>query len=136
MKISVVVADFYSDIAEALLRSCTDALAADGIVVAQIARVPGAMEIPFALKTIAESPNPPDAMVALGCVIRGETYHFQTVADICARGILQVQMQMNIPVGNGVLTVETMEQARVRIDKGAQAARAAAHLAKLAGRDS
>ncbi|MGI9296796.1 MAG: 6,7-dimethyl-8-ribityllumazine synthase [Gammaproteobacteria bacterium] len=135
MKISVVVADFYADIAEALLRSCTDALAAEGITVARVARVPGAMEIPFALKTVAEEfLNTPDAMVALGCVIRGETYHFQTVADVCARGILQVQMQKNIPIGNGVLTVETMAQARAHIGNGAWAARAAAHLAKLAGR--
>ena len=128
MKIAVVVADFYPDIAEALLESCR--AEAEGHDV-EIMRVPGALEIPFALKIVAEQKKP-DAMVALGCVIRGETYHFQTVSDMCARGILQVQMQTNIPIGSGVLTVENMMQATARTGKGADAARAAITLAKLA----
>ena len=99
MKAAVVVADFYADIAGALLESCETALAAADIKMMRIVRVPGALEIPFALQTIAAQ-NLPQMMIALGCVIRGETYHFETVADICARGILQVQLQTNIPVGN------------------------------------
>ena len=130
MKAAVVVADFYADIAGALLESCETALAAADIKIMRIVRVPGALEIPFALQTIAAQ-NLPQMMIALGCVIRGETYHFETVADICARGILQVQLQTNIPVGNGVLTVENMAQAIARTNKGADAARAAICLAEI-----
>ena len=130
MKAAVVVADFYADIAGALLESCETALAAADIKMMRIVRVPGALEIPFALQTIAAQ-NLPQMMIALGCVIRGETYHFETVADICARGILQVQLQTNIPVGNGVLTVENMAQAIARTNKGADAARAAICLAEI-----
>ena len=130
MKAAVVVADFYADIAGALLESCETALAAADIKMMRIVRVPGALEIPFALQTIAAQ-NLPQMMIALGCVIRGETYHFETVADICARGILQVQLQTNVPVGNGVLTVENMAQAIARTNKGADAARAAICLAEI-----
>ena len=130
MKAAVVVADFYADIAGALLESCETALAAADIKMMRIVRVPGALEIPFALQTIAAQ-NLPQMMIALGCVIRGETYHFETVADICARGILQVQLQTDIPVGNGVLTVENMAQAIARTNKGADAARAAICLAEI-----
>ncbi len=130
MKAAVVVADFYADIAGALLESCETALAAADIKMMRIVRVPGALEIPFALQTVAAQ-NLPQMMIALGCVIRGETYHFETVADICARGILQVQLQTNIPVGNGVLTVENMAQAIARTNKGADAARAAICLAEI-----
>ena len=132
MKIIIVAADFYPEITAALLRTCRAELAAHNIKPAREERVPGALEIPFALKITAEQEKP-DALIALGCVIRGETYHFQTVADICARGIWDVQLQTNIPVGNGVLTVETMEQAKARADKGAAAVRAALALAKIAG---
>ena len=130
MKAAVVVADFYADIAGALLESCETALAAADIKMMRIVRVPGALEIPFALQTVAAQ-NLPQMMIALGCVIRGETYHFETVADICARGILQVQLQTDIPVGNGVLTVENMAQAIARTNKGADAARAAICLAEI-----
>lgn len=129
MKIAVVVADFYADIAGMLLESCRTETAGHDII--RTVRVSGALEIPFALKTIAEQ-NSPEAMVALGCVIRGETYHFETVADVCAHGILQVQLQTNIPAGNGVLTVDNMAQARARTGKGADAARAAIRLAEIA----
>ncbi|MDM5147798.1 6,7-dimethyl-8-ribityllumazine synthase [Candidatus Persebacteraceae bacterium Df01] len=133
MNIAIVLADFYSDISQQLLDSCEKALRGVGNVQTCIERVPGALEIPFALKTLANK-NSPTALVALGCVIRGETYHFETVADICAQGILQVQMETGVPVGNGVLTVENMTQAQARTGKGADAALAAVRLAMLAGR--
>ncbi|MGU9950909.1 MAG: 6,7-dimethyl-8-ribityllumazine synthase [Gammaproteobacteria bacterium WSBS_2016_MAG_OTU1] len=130
LRIAVVVADFYDDIADALLASCNEELQKHNIT-PQVERVGGALEIPFALQTLAKCANKPAAMVALGCVIRGETYHFEIVSNICAQGILQVQLQTNIPIGNGVLTVEDMVQAKARIDKGAQAAQAALSLATM-----
>lgn len=130
MKMAIVVADFYGDIAEGLLSSCCAECAAQNITPFLTVRVGGALEIPLALQTIARK-DCPAAMVALGCVIRGETYHFEVVADNCARGILQVQLETNIPVGNGVLTVNTMQQATERLQKGAEAAQAAIQLANI-----
>ena len=133
MKIVAVYSGFYPEIAAELLRECRAEIASRGMPPPLEICVPGALEIPFALKTAAEKEKP-DALVALGCVIRGETYHFQTVADVCARGIWDVQMQTNIPAGNGVLTAENMGQAKARINKGAEAARAAIALAELAAK--
>ena len=135
MKAAVVVADFYADIATALLESCNRELAAAKVQVLRTVHVPGAMEIPFALKTLAKQyalqNTKPNMMIALGCVVRGETYHFEIVSDICARGILQVQLETGVPIGNGVLTTESVAQAKARTDKGADAAKAALRLAKL-----
>ena len=128
--VAAVVADFYPDIAEGLLESCRAELEKHGATLAQVEKVPGALEIPFALHSIALQDRP-DAMVALGCVIRGETFHFEVVAETCSQGILQVQLQNNLAIGNGVLTVENFSQAKERIDKGAAAARAALRLAAL-----
>ncbi|MGI9306160.1 MAG: 6,7-dimethyl-8-ribityllumazine synthase [Gammaproteobacteria bacterium] len=130
MKIAAVVSDFYPDIAEALLQSCRAELAAQKLALSSVASVPGALEIPFALDAVAKREKP-DAMVALGCVIRGETFHFQIVSEISARGILEIQLRAGIPVGSAVLTVENMAQARARTGKGADAARAAVRLARL-----
>ena len=128
--VAAVVADFYPDIAEGLVESCRAELKKHGATLARVEKVPGALEIPFALHSIALQDRP-DAMVALGCVIRGETFHFEVVAETCAQGILQVQLQNNLAIGNGVLTVENFSQAKERIDKGAAAARAALRLAEL-----
>ena len=128
--VAAVVADFYPDIAEGLLESCRAELEKHGATLARVEKVPGALEIPFALHSIALQDRP-DAMVALGCVIRGETFHFEVVAATCSQGILQVQLQNNLAIGNGVLTVENFSQAKERIDKGAAAARAALRLAAL-----
>ena len=127
---AVVVADFYPDIAEALLASCAQALAAAGVR-CEVFRVPGALELPAALARLVGSAPRYHCFVALGCVIRGETYHFEVVANTCATGILQVQLRHNAAVGNGVLTVETREQALARTDKGAAAAAAALALADI-----
>lgn len=132
MKIAAVVADFYPQLAERLLESCCVALCGHNIAPPQVVRVSGALEIPLALQIIAGR-REHEALVALGCVIRGETHHFEVVSEVCAYGILQVQLQTGMPVGNGVLMVDNMAQAQARVDKGAVAAEAAVQLAKLAG---
>ena len=133
--VAAVVADFYPDIAEGLLESCRAELEKHGATLAQVVRVPGAMEIPAGLRHAILSDRlnwkSLTAFVALGCVIRGETYHFEIVSHTCAQGILQLQLQHGLPIGNGVLTVENFSQAKERIDKGAAAARAALRLAEL-----
>jgi 6,7-dimethyl-8-ribityllumazine synthase len=96
--------------------------------------VPGALEIPLALQTLALERRGFgrrfDALVALGAVIRGETFHFEIVATESARGILEVQLETGVPVANGVLTTDSEEQARARVVvKGAEAARVAVEMA-------
>ena len=132
---AVVVADFYPDIANELLSRCEQALREEGMDI-WVLRVSGALDIPYALLAYCQTEEwnkrrRPDLMVALGCVIRGETYHFEVVANTSARGILEAQIRNRVPVGNGVLTVDTKEQALARLDKGADAARAALRLARL-----
>ena len=134
-RIAIVVADFYADIAEAMLDACEKTLHQESAAVASVVRVPGALEIPFALNHLARASNATadddvklSAMIALGCVIRGETYHFEVVADVCARGILQVQLSHDIFIANGVLTVENMAQAKARIGKARSAAKTALHM--------
>jgi 6,7-dimethyl-8-ribityllumazine synthase len=95
-----------------------------------VVTVPGALELPLALKKMAET-GQFDALVALGAVIRGETYHFDVVSDQSAAGILRVQLDTGVPVGNGVLTTDSDEQAEARIGKGAEAARVAVEMANL-----
>jgi 6,7-dimethyl-8-ribityllumazine synthase len=102
---------------------------ADGDIT--IVSVPGALETPLALQRLAQSRRY-DALVALGAVIRGETYHFEIVANESAAGVSTVQLDFGIPVGNGILTCETDEQARARMDaKGYEATEAALELANL-----
>ncbi len=96
-----------------------------------IATVPGALETPLALQRFAQSGDY-DALVALGAVIRGETYHFEIVANESARGVAEVQLEFGIPIGNGILTTDTDEQALTRAEaKGFEAAQAALELANL-----
>lgn len=125
---AVVIGDFYQDIARGLLASCEQTLA-EGGVQSEVFTVPGALEIPFALQQLANRDY--YCYVALGCVIRGETYHFEVVANTSAAGIMQIQLELDIPVGNGILTVESKAQAMARLDKGGEAARAALALAQL-----
>ena len=135
--VAAVVADFYPDIAEGLVESCRAELEKHGETLAPVIKVPGALEIPSALRHVSSLGHALlndcnlKAFVALGCVIRGETYHFEVVAQTCAQGILQLQLQHGLAIGNGVLTVENFSQAKERIDKGAAAARAALRLAAL-----
>jgi 6,7-dimethyl-8-ribityllumazine synthase len=141
--ILIVEARFYSHIANALLDGATAALEAGGANFERIA-VPGALEIPPAIAQAARSESGYDGFVALGCVIRGETYHFEIVSNESARGIMDLGVHFGLCIGNGVLTVENEEQALVRAsasggDKGGDAARACLALvnyrAKLGSRN-
>jgi 6,7-dimethyl-8-ribityllumazine synthase len=132
MVIGVVVSRFNEPVVEALLDGCWNELLELGVRAEDItvASVPGALEIPLALQKLAETDRF-DALVALGAVIRGETYHFEVVSDQSAAGIQRVQLDTGVPVANGVLTTNTDEQAEARLDKGAEAARVAIEMANL-----
>ena len=133
LKVGVVMARFNIDVCEGLLSACTAELkklgvAADDIT---IATVPGALEIPLVLQTMAQS-NDFDALVALGAVIRGETYHFEVVSNDACRAVMEVQLHTGVPVANGILTCEDDDQALARVQqKGADCAQAAVEMARL-----
>jgi 6,7-dimethyl-8-ribityllumazine synthase len=92
--------------------------------------VPGALEIPIALQWMAQSGRF-DALVALGAVIRGDTYHFDVVANESARGVMDVMLECGVPVANGILTTDDQAQAEARLEKGAEAVRVALEMARL-----
>lgn len=135
-KFLIVEARFYAHLNDMLIAGAKAALVADGHEV-EVLTVPGALEIPGAIALAAESGDY-DGFVAIGVVIRGETYHFEIVAGESARAIMALTMD-GIPIGNGILTVENEEQALVRADaaqkdKGGEAAKAALALLGLAER--
>lgn len=133
MRVGIVVARFNREIGDGLLASCTAALTRLGVSAAdtQIVSVPGALEAPLALQAMADSGHY-DALIALGAVIRGETYHFEIVSENSASGIMTVQLDTGIPIANGILTTENDEQARVRMaEKGADCAAVAVEMANL-----
>jgi 6,7-dimethyl-8-ribityllumazine synthase len=133
LKVGVVMARFNLDVCEGLLSSCTAELkklgvAADDIT---IATVPGALEIPLVMQTMAQGGDF-DALVALGAVIRGETYHFEVVSNDACRAIMEVQLHTGVPIANGILTCEDDDQALARMQtKGADCAQAAVEMANL-----
>jgi len=132
-RIGIVMARFNRDIGEGLLSGCCQELHRLGVAPGDVtlASVPGALEIPLTLQTMAQSGRF-DALVALGCVIRGETYHFEIVANESARGITEVQLTTGIPVANAVLTTENDDQAMERMhQKGMEAAQCAVEMANL-----
>jgi 6,7-dimethyl-8-ribityllumazine synthase len=137
LHIGIVWSRFNEEIVRELLTACDKQLVELGVSASDIdvISVPGALEIPLALQSMALERHGfagrrYDALVALGAVVRGETYHFEVVANESARGILDVQLETGIPVANGVLTSNTEEQARVRAAvKGAEAARVAVEMA-------
>lgn len=133
LRVGIVMARFNLDICEALLDACVKELGTLGLAAEQIkiVTVPGALEIPLVLQTMARSGRY-DALVALGAVIRGETYHFELVANEMGAGITRVGLDAGIPIANGVLTTEDLPQAQARMhDKGADCARAAVEMARL-----
>ena len=133
LKIGIVQARFNEGVTEALARACKGELLELGVAEADIdhVRVPGALEIPIALQAMAEQGRY-DALVALGCVIRGETYHFELVANESAAGVNRVSLDYRLPVANVILTTESMEQAIARqTDKGVDAARVVVEMANL-----
>lgn len=133
LSIGIVRARFNSAITQALTDACLAELAELGVEDKRITvvNVPGALEIPIALKALADSEDF-DALIALGCVIRGETYHFELVSNECGAGISRVALDHQIAIANAVLTVENEAQATARaLDKGRDAARVAVEMANL-----
>ena len=138
LRFLIVEASFYTDLADALAAGAMKALDDAGAVYDRIS-VPGALEIPSAIAMASQRRDtaPYDGYVALGCVIRGETYHFEIVCNESARGIMALTTAEMLAIGNGILTVENADQAweradPARKDKGGDAARAALAMAKLA----
>ena len=133
LHIGIVQARFNEGITNALAAACLDELAQLGVPASQIhhVTVPGALEVPAALQVMAESARF-DALVALGCVIRGETYHFELVCNESAAGITRVGLDSGVPVANAIITTENLSQAVARQDdKGRDAARVAVEMAHL-----
>jgi len=133
LRIGIVQARWNAAITDKLAQSCTAELQAVGVLHKHIrhVKVPGALEVPIALASMADSEEF-DALIALGCVIRGETYHFELVANESGAGVTRVSLDHQIPVANAILTVETEEQAWARAeDKGRDAARVAVEMANL-----
>ncbi len=134
LRMLIVEARFYSDIADALLAGARAVLDEAGAEYDSIT-VPGALEIPAAI-AMALDASDYDGVVALGCVILGETYHFEVVSNESARGLMDLAVRERVPLGNGILTVENEAQAKARAggsvgNKGTEAARAALVMAKL-----
>jgi 6,7-dimethyl-8-ribityllumazine synthase len=133
LAIGIVQARFNTEITDKLAEACLAELAALGVQQRHITHVtvPGALEIAVALKAMADSDDY-DALIALGCVIRGETYHFELVANESGAGVTRVALDHQVAVANAVLTVENEEQAWARVaDKGRDAARVAVEMANL-----
>ncbi len=133
LRIGIVQARFNEDIGHGLLVACLSELNNLGVADEDILHVtvPGALEVPLALQKMAETEQF-DALIALGAVIRGETYHFELVSNESGAGITRIGLDFGIPIANAVLTTETDEQAEVRMqEKGADAARAAVEMANL-----
>ena len=129
LRIGVVHSRFNEAICQELLASARAELARAGAE-AEFVSVAGALEIPLALQWMAQSGRF-DAFAAIGAVIRGDTYHFEAVANESARGIMDVALETGLPVANGVLTTDTEEQALARREKGAEAVRVALEMARL-----
>ena len=133
LRVGIVMSRFNQDVCEGLLSACVDELQRLGVSheLMRIATVPGALEIPLTLQTMARSGRF-DALVALGAVIRGETYHFELVSNEMGAGITRVTLDTGVPVANGVLTTEDDDQALARMqEKGSDCARAAVEMANL-----
>ena len=129
--IGIVQARFNADITAKLAETCRAELAALGVAADDITHVtvPGALEIPVALQALAEHC---DALIALGCIIRGETYHFELVANESAAGVTRVALDYQLPIANAILTTEDEAQAVARQDeKGRDAAKVAIEMANL-----
>jgi 6,7-dimethyl-8-ribityllumazine synthase len=133
LRIGIVLSRFNQDIGDGLLSACQAELIKLGVApdAITLATVPGALETPLVLRQMAISEKF-DALIALGAIIRGETYHFEVVSNESARGISEVQLDTGIPIANAVLTTEDDEQAIVRMAvKGAEAAAVAIEMANL-----
>jgi len=138
LRVLIVEARYYLGIADELLSGAKKTLDEAGATY-DVVTVPGALEVPAAIAmavSAAEGKRPYDAAIALGCVIQGETYHFDIVSNESARGLMDLSIQREIPLGNGILTVDNEHQAKERLGgdhghKGVDAARAALVMARL-----
>ena len=133
LSIGVVQARFNEAVTNALAAACLDELAALGVEEKNIThvRVPGALEVPCALQALAESEKF-DALIALGCIIRGETYHFELVANESGAAVTRLALDYQLPIANAILTVENLAQAEARqTEKGCDAARVSVEMANL-----
>ncbi|MFM1817395.1 MAG: 6,7-dimethyl-8-ribityllumazine synthase [Pseudomonadota bacterium] len=131
LHIGIVQARFNEDITNALAAACITELEALGVQDIDHVFVPGALEVPLALQAMAERAEY-DALIALGCIIRGETYHFELVANESGAGVTRVGLDYHLPIANAILTVENMEQAVARQhEKGRDAARVAVEMATV-----
>ena len=129
LHIGIVQARFNEDITNALAKACIEELQTLGVTSIDHVMVPGALEVPVALQAMAERAEY-DALVALGCIIRGETYHFELVANESGAGVSRVSLDYNLPIANAILTTENLQQAIARqSDKGRDAARVAVEMA-------
>jgi len=129
MRLGIVASRYNEEISSQLLERARVAARELGVE-ATVITVPGALEIPLALQWLAQSGRF-DALAAIGAVIRGETYHFEVVANESARGVMDVALEYGLPIANGILTTQDEVQAMARLDKGAEAVRAAVEMARL-----
>ncbi len=133
LAIGIVQARFNESVTNALAEACRQELAALGVDEKNIrhVKVPGALEVASALQVMAET-DKFDALIALGCIIRGETYHFELVANESGAALTRIALDYQLPIANAILTTENMAQALARqIDKGVDAARVAVEMANL-----
>jgi len=133
LRVGIVQARFNEWAGQALLEACLAELRELGVDEEDVTHVsvPGALEVPLVLAKLAQTDDF-DALIAIGCVIRGETYHFEIVANESASGVARVALDYGVPVVNGILTTDDEEQARVRVEeKGRDAARVAVEMANL-----
>jgi len=133
LRIGIVQARFNPDVTHALAQACTEELVALKVALSDIehVQVPGALEVPVALQAMAQSKQF-DALIALGCIIRGETYHFELVANESGAAITQLALDHGLPIANAILTTENEAQAVARQhSKGVDAARVAVEMALL-----
>jgi 6,7-dimethyl-8-ribityllumazine synthase len=129
MRLGIVASRFNENIAAELLKRAQAAARELGVE-SSVVSVPGALEIPVALQWLAQSGRF-QALAAVGVVVRGETYHFEIVANESARGVMEVALESGLPVGNGILTTDDEPQALARLDKGAEAVRVAVEMARI-----
>src|SRR5262245_9693144 len=129
MRVGIVASKFNEEITGELLKRARDEARKLGVE-ATVVEVPGALEIPLALQWLAQSGRY-DALGAVGAVVRGDTYHFDIVANEAARGVSEVALESGLPVSNAILTLNKESEAKERLDKGAEGVRVAVEMAKL-----
>ena len=132
MRLGIVASRFNEEIAAGLLEQARAAARQLGVEPVVLS-VPGALEIPLALQWMAQSGRF-DALVAIGAVIRGDTHHFEVVANESARGVMDVALEFGLPIANGILTTDDEAQAKARLAKGAEAVQVALEMARLKAR--